>query len=87
MANEPLRYCATDNEIYDVLMSARQRVNENALHEMAMQRGIFFSPHESRDNLASQISLLPHDYHALTELLGQSENRDRKRKGYLDQFE
>lgn len=80
MPNEPLKYCATDNEIYDVLMSARQRINENSLHEMALQRGIFFSPHEMRDTLASQISLLPHDHYSVTDLLGQSENPNRAEK-------
>jgi hypothetical protein len=30
MADEVLRYCATDKEIYDVLMSSKQRVSVNA---------------------------------------------------------
>jgi hypothetical protein len=77
MANQDLKYCATDKEIYDLLMSAKQRVNESAMHDMAKARGIFYSPLESRESLASQISLLTHDYAALGEVLGQSENRNR----------
>jgi hypothetical protein len=77
MDNQDLKYCATDKEIYDLLMSAKQRVNETALHEMAKARGIYYSPRESREALASQISLLTHDYAALEEVLGQSESRNR----------
>jgi hypothetical protein len=80
MANGILRYCATDKEIYDLLMSSRQRMNESALHDMAKSRGIFFSPQDSRETLASQLALLPHDYDALTEVIGQSENPNRAEK-------
>lgn len=80
MANEALRYCVTDKEIYDVLMSAKQRINESALHEIAKSRGIFFSPRDSRETLASQLALLPHDYEAVTSVLGQSENPNRAEK-------
>lgn len=80
MTNEPLRYSATDKEIYDVLMSSKKRMNDEALHEMAKARGIFYSPRDSREALASQLSLLPHDYEALSELLGQSENPSRAEK-------
>jgi hypothetical protein len=80
MANDILRYCATDKEIYDILMSAKQRINDTALRDMGKSRGIFFSPMDSRDTLAGQLALLPHDYDALVELMGQSENPNRAEK-------
>jgi hypothetical protein len=80
MANDTLRYCVTDKEIYDLLMSARQRISENTLHEIARSRGIFLSLRESRTELAAQIALLPHDYESLVEVLGHSENPNRTEK-------
>jgi hypothetical protein len=77
MTNDTLRYYATDKEIFDVLVSSRQRVNEGALLDIARTRGIFYSPRESREVLASNISLLPHDSDSLKQLLGQSENPNR----------
>jgi hypothetical protein len=56
MPNDSLRYCVTDKEIYDVLMSAKQRINETALHEMARSRGIFLSPQDQREALASELA-------------------------------
>jgi hypothetical protein len=80
MPNETLRYYATDKEIFDVLASSRQRVSEAALLDMARSRGIFYSPRDLRDTLASNISLLPHDYDSLKEILGKSENPNRSEK-------
>lgn len=80
MPNETLRYYATDKEIFDVLASSRQRVSEAALLDMARSRGIFYSPRDARDTLASNISLLPHDYDSLKEILGKSENPNRAEK-------
>lgn len=77
MANETLRYYATDKEIFDVLASSEKRVNQASLLEIARERGIYYSPHEARETLASSISLLPHDYDSLRDLLGQSENPNR----------
>ncbi len=77
MASDVLKFCATDKEVYDLLMSSRQRINAAVLHDMAKQRGIFYSPHETRESLANQLSLLPYDYEALDELLGQSANPNR----------
>ena len=48
MINNTLQYCATDKEIYDALMSAKQKIGEKVLLELANDRGIFFSPKDSR---------------------------------------
>ena len=80
MINNTLQYCATDKEIYDALMSAKQKISEKVLLELAKDRGIFFSPKETREDLCSAISLLPHDYHDLNTLLEQREHQGRQEK-------
>lgn len=80
MINNTLQYCATDKEIHDALMSAKQKISEKVLLELAKDRGIFFSPKDSREDLISAISLLPHDYHDLNTLLEQREHQGRQEK-------
>ena len=80
MSKNALQYCATDKEIYDALMSAKQKINEKVLLELAKDRGIFYSAKDSRDDLVSAISLLPHDYHDLNTLLEQREHSGRQEK-------
>lgn len=73
-------YSATDKEIFDLLMSSKQRLTSTALHEIARTRGFFFSKDEDRDELASYISLLPHDHHSLQNILDQREPGTRSEK-------
>jgi len=80
MIKNSLQYCATDKEIFDALMSARQKINEKVLLELSKDRGIFYSSSDSRDHLISVISLLPHDYHDLNTLLEQREHAGRQEK-------
>lgn len=80
MIKNTLQYCATDKEIYDALMSAKQKIGEKVLLELAKDRGIFFSAKDSREGLISAISLLPHDYHDLNTLLEQREHSGRQEK-------
>ena len=80
MSEETRRFYATDKEIYDVLASSKQRMTDAALLDMGSKRGIFYSPHESRDVLASNLSMLPFDYDSLAAVLGQSENPNRAEK-------
>lgn len=70
---EPQQTCATDKEIFDVLMGAKQRFPETALLDIAKQRGIFYSGRDNRESLASNISLLPH---GLRNLLALMEHRE-----------
>jgi hypothetical protein len=80
MPNETLRLYATDKEIFDLLASARQRVSVPVLLEMARTRGIFYSPRDSRENLVSNVSRLPHDYDSIKQMMGKSENPGRAEK-------
>jgi hypothetical protein len=77
MAEDILKYCATDKEIYDLLMASKQRINVSTLHDIAKKRGIFCSPNDIREDLASYMSTLPYDYEALDDVLEQSTSHNR----------
>ncbi|MBI5250743.1 MAG: hypothetical protein HY912_14730 [Desulfomonile tiedjei] len=48
--------------------------------ELAKDRGIFYSPRDSRETLANNLSLLPQDYHDLNLILDQREHSGRAEK-------
>lgn len=80
MYKQNLLYCATDKEIYDVLISAKQRIHSGVLLELAKDRKIFYSPLDTREDLIHQLSLLPHGYHELNIILEQREHAGRAEK-------
>ncbi|WP_412473022.1 hypothetical protein [Burkholderia stabilis] len=71
-------YYATNLEIRDLLLSAKQKITENVLHELLRDRGMFCSPLESRDVLAERLSLLTHDY---ADVCGILERREASKRG------
>jgi hypothetical protein len=73
-------YFATNKEIHDLLLSAKQKVTEAILHELLRDRGIFFSPDESRDVLVEYLSLLSHDYLDVCGILEKRESSRRSEK-------
>lgn len=75
-----LFYFATDKEIHDLIMSSQKMLPTHALLDLARDRGIFYSPEDSRDFIAKTISLLPHDYHALNSLLDHRDHAGRAEK-------
>jgi len=80
MIKSTLQYCATDKEIFDALMSAKQKISKSVLQEIAKDRGILLSAQDSREDLIGFIALLPHDYHDLNTLLEQREHSGRQEK-------
>jgi hypothetical protein len=80
MAKNNLLYCATDKELFDVLMSAKQRINAAVVLGLARDRGIFYSPKDPRETLVDSLSLLPHDYHDLNIILDHREHAGRAEK-------
>lgn len=72
------QYCATDKEIYDLLISGKQKLTESVLLELARDRGIFYSPKDTRSDLVDAIAALPHDY---LDVVGVIERRDHARRG------
>jgi hypothetical protein len=80
MPKSNLLYCATDKEIYDVLMSAKQRITSSIILELAKDRGIFYASKDSRESLVNSLSLLPHDYYDLNIILDHREHAGRAEK-------
>lgn len=80
IANTTLLYCATDKEIYDVLMSAKQKINVAVALELAKDRGIFYSAKDTRESLVHRLSLLTHDYNDLNIILDQRDHGGRPEK-------
>jgi len=80
MDADNLLYCATDKEIFDVLMSAKQRIGVPVLLELAKDRGIFYSAQDTRETLVHRLSLLTHDYNDLSIMLDQRGHAGRSEK-------
>lgn len=71
---------ATDKEIFDLLMSARQKVTDGVLRGLALDRGILFSNRTSRERMALDLSLLPHDYASISHMVDVREGARRQEK-------
>lgn len=80
MSSNLLLYYATDKEIFDLILSSKQRITEGILLGLGRDRGLFYSPKEPRESLASFISLLPHGQGDLQTLLDLRENVGRGEK-------
>ncbi|RWA81744.1 hypothetical protein [Mesorhizobium sp.] len=85
MTNRLPFLAATDKDIFDLLMSDRGRLNESVLRNFALGRGIIYSAKTSRENLASAISRLPHDFFSLQKMIERREYHGRSEKrAYVD---
>lgn len=73
-------YFATNREIRDLLISAKQKITEGVLHELLRDRGIICSPLESRDALAERLSMLTHDFADVCGILDRREASRRSEK-------
>lgn len=71
---------ANDNDIYDLLVSGKQRLTESVLREFARDRGIFCSPEENREELADYLSVLPHGFHDVAAIVQKREPGHRREK-------
>jgi hypothetical protein len=80
MPNSQLHYCATDKELYDLLMASKQRITESILLGFARERGIFCSPRESRESLVDYLSLLTYTYADLDATLSHRAATQRTEK-------
>lgn len=74
------QFFATDKDIFDLLASAKQKLTEGVLREIARDRGIFFSPNDTRDDLADALSLLPFTLNELLDLMDRRETARRNEK-------
>ena len=68
---------ATDKEIYDLIMASPKRLTAGMLLDLASDRRIFCSSQDSREELASFLSGLHHDYHDIAGLMQKGEHGRR----------
>lgn len=80
MRDSQLLYCATDKEIYDMLMASKQRITDTILLGFARERGIFCSPRDTREALVGYLSVLPFTYTDLDTILGHRAASQRTEK-------
>lgn len=79
--SEPLnQFYATDKDIFDLLASAKQKLTDSVLRELARQRGIFYSAQDTREDLVDALSLLPHTLNELLDLMDRRETSRRNEK-------
>lgn len=69
--------CATDKEIFDLLMSSKLKLTELVLRNIARNRGIFYSPRTDRFGLVDSLATLIHDHYDILEII---ERRDPSRR-------
>jgi hypothetical protein len=60
--------CATDKEIFDLLISRKKKINDSCLRELAKDRGIFYSSRTDRAGLVNSISMLAHDHYNILKI-------------------
>jgi hypothetical protein len=80
MSERQSQFFATDKDIFDLLASAKQKLTEGVLREIARDRGLFFSPSDSREELADALSLLPFTLNELVDLMDRRETSRRNEK-------
>jgi hypothetical protein len=80
MPKRTLLYCATDKEVYDVLMSSKQHFNEGALLELARSRSLILSPAEDRETLADRLATMIFGYHEILAIQAVFERAGRGEK-------
>lgn len=71
---------ANDNDIYDLLISGKQRLTETVLREILRDRGIFCSPEDDREEIADYISVLPHGFHDVAFIMQKRDPGPRREK-------
>lgn len=80
MSEQMNQLYATDKDIFDLLASAKQKLTEGVLRELARERGIFYSPQATRDDLVDALSLLPYTLNELLDVMDRRETSRRSEK-------
>ncbi len=71
---------ATDREVRDLLMCSKQKLSKPVLAEIALARGIIYSPKTTREELVELISMLPFDHSEIIDLIQRREHPRRADK-------
>ena len=72
--------CPTDSEVFALLMASKLRLTESVLHELAHDRGIFYSNKDSREELVDKLATLTHDHYDILGLQEKRANTTRNEK-------
>ncbi|MCL9847196.1 hypothetical protein [Ralstonia solanacearum] len=80
MRDTAQQFYATDKDVFDLLACAKRNLTDGVLREIARERGIFFSPLDTRDDLVEAISQLPFTLNELRDLIGRRESSRRAEK-------
>jgi len=80
MPKPRLLYCATDKELFDVLMSSKQHFGEKILLSLARRRGILYSRSDDRVDLADKLSMLTYGFHEIRAIQDEFERAGRGEK-------
>lgn len=70
----------TDRDVFEILLSSKQRLKQSALIDIAQDRSIFLSQKANREEVADYLSTLPHDYNDLSTLIERTEQAGRLEK-------
>ncbi len=70
----------TDRDIFDLVMSSKQRLTLPVIRSLLRDRRIFCSRDANREDLANHLSMLPHDYNDLASLIESSSAGQRMEK-------
>lgn len=71
---------ASDKDVFDLLMSNKQRFSDSSLRSMALKRGFIYSKSTASRRLVSEISLMPHDYFSISEMIKARETSRKQEK-------
>lgn len=80
MLKPRLLYCATDKELFDVLMSSKQHFGERILLSLARRRGILYSRSDDRVDLADKLSVMTYGFHEIRAIQDEFERAGRGEK-------
>jgi len=71
---------ANDNDIYDLLISGKQRMTASVLRELLRDRGIFCSSEDDREDICDYMSMIPHGFHDVEAIVEKREPSSRREK-------
>lgn len=78
---DKLRFlAASDKDVFDLLMSSRNKLGDATLRSLGLRRGIIFSPKTERERIVEDLSLLSHDHESLTAMISLREVGQRSEK-------
>lgn len=77
---------STDKDVFDLIMSDKNRFSDANIRAIALGRGLIFSLAMDRENMAKSLSLLPHDFESVVRLVEVREHRSATEKRSYVEF-